>query len=323
MSKFYKRLIQPGRPADPTLTDATGLWTTRDHRLAKSSGIWPNGVIPIINYLVVGGGGGGGVGYTGGNSIGTGAGGGGGGITYGIFTLTTAQSVITINIGAGGAGGSGDGGNTTISLNSEIKSIGYGGGGGACAGSQYGANNSSLFPGNSGGSGGGGGGSNGVINAPGGAATQPSSIYGGLGNPGGASTPNLPAGMRGGGYGGGAGGGIVGTSGSGAYGKGILLGDALNSFPSDSYTSIFARGGADGSSAVTEQAGAANTGNGGDGSHTTGVTKSGGSGIAFVWWPEQYSNPSNITGTYTYNKENGYRIYKFTTNGTITSFLSI
>ena len=324
MSKFYKKLVQPGRPDDPTITSAAGLWTTRDHRLALASGIWPNGIIPEFNYLIIGGGG---AGARQQNYQGTGGGGGAGGLTYGSFsTEDTSTNVLTITIGAGGAGsdasGNGNNGsNTIISQGSLTRSIAYGGGGGGLGDDQYGGA-ASIHRGNNGGSGGGGSGSDGTFNGQGGSAIQPSSIYGGLGHSGGGVT--FPGGgSRTGGYGGGAGVGYTGTLGSRAYGNGISLTTAWTSFPTTAYSGNFAQGGADGGGAETsDTAGAANTGNGGDGGNTfNGGAVSGGSGIAFLWWSAQYSIPSNITGTYTYTKQNGYRIYKFTTNGTITLFL--
>ena len=274
-----------------------------------------------VQYLIVGGGAGGGN-QT--NYQGTGGGGGAGGLTYGSFSMRkTTDNVLAIAVGAGGTGGGNyygvNGGNTSISQGSLTRSVAYGGGGGAVGGDQYSAG-AHYYPGNSGGSGGGGGGANGAINAPGGSATQPSSPYGGLGNSGGSSTVKA-GGSRAGGYGGGAGGGYTGTLGSGAYGTGISLTTALSSFPSTSYPGYYAQGGADGrtNNDSTAQSGAANTGNGGDGGNIfNGTNSGGGSGVAFVWWKHiPYVEQPVITGTYTYTKENGYNIYRFTDTSVI------
>jgi len=270
-----------------------------------------------VSYLIVGGGGAGGRQQ---NYQGTGGGGGAGGLTYGSFSI---GDPLTITIGAGGSGSGGNGngnngGDTIILQGSLTRSIAYGGGGGGIGDDQYGGA-ASIHTGNSGGSGGGGSGSDGTFNGVGGSAIQPSSIYGGLGNSGGGV--GFPGGgSRTGGYGGGAGGGYTGTPRFHAYGNGISLTTALASFPTTTYSGNFAQGGADGGGAEgSDTPGAANTGNGGDGGNTfNGGAVSGGSGIAFLWWPDQYPIPSNITGTYTYTNENGYRIYKFITSGSIT-----
>lgn len=274
-----------------------------------------------VQYLIIGGGGGGGRQQ---NYQGTGGGGGAGGLTYGSFSMRkTTDNVLAITVGAGGAGGSGYGGNganTIISQGSATKSIGYGGGGGAIGDDQYNGAGSKR-DGSSGGSGGGGGGSDGTTNGQGGSAIQPSSIYGGLGNSGGASTVKS-GGARAGGYGGGAGGGYTGTLGSRAYGNGISLTTALASFPTTTYSGNFAQGGKDGGdqSAGTQQAGAANTGNGADGGNTfNGNGSNGGSGTAFLWWTQEYPfvELPVITGSYTYIRQNGYSIYRFTDSGSI------
>lgn len=277
-----------------------------------------------IQYLIIGGGGGGGPQY---NYQGTGGAGGAGGLTYGSFSMIkTNNNVLAITVGAGGTNSGQDygtnGGNTIIEQGSVTRSVAYGGGGGARGDDQYGGATSS-HPGAAGGSGGGGGGGNAGTSAAGGAATQSSSSYGGLGNSGGSATV-ISGGGRAGGYGGGAGGGYTGTPGSRAYGNGISLTTALASFPTTTYSGNFAQGGKDGGgtlSTATQQPGAANTGNGGDGGNTFNGSggSSGGSGTAFLWWPYyQYVEPPVITGPYTYTRENGYNIYRFTDSGSMT-----
>lgn len=310
MSKFYKRLVQPGRPTDPTLTGAPGLWNIRDHRLAQASGIWPNGVIPIINYMIVGGGGGGGYGglaYV--NPSGFGGGGGAGGLVISSITPVNITSVMQITIGSGGVGAtsvqsdSQNGSDTTITLNSVIKSIAYGGGAGG-TNAQASGTITNRLNGSNGGSGGGAGGYQLFGAGPGGNATQPTSIYGGYGNSGGSNPPGGGAGSGGG------------AGGAGIYNYPVIAGAGLsvNIANNSSYTATYATGGV-----PTGAAGSANTGNGGGGGSQGQLTgKSGGSGVAIVWWPATYIRPSIVTGTYTTVIENGYRIYKFTGNGTIT-----
>ena len=274
-----------------------------------------------VQYLIIGGGGGGGPQY---NYQGTGGAGGAGGLTYGSFSMRkTTDNVLAITVGAGGVNGEpgSNGGDTIIAQGSLTRSVAYGGGGGARGDDQYGGPSSS-HPGVAGGSGGGGAGGDGGTYALGGAATQPSSIYGGLGNSGGSAT-NIAGGSRAGGYGGGAGGGYTGTLGSRAYGNGISLTTALASFPTTTYSGNFAQGGKDGGSTLstgTQQPGAANTGNGADGGNTfNSIGSNGGSGTAFLWWPQEYPfvELPVITGPYTYIRQNGYSIYRFTDSGSI------
>jgi len=299
MSKFYKRLITANRPDDPTLTSAAGLWHVRDQRLSRASGIWPNGVIPTINYLVVGGGGGGG-GSTGGGGTGQGGGGGAGGLIIGSFGPTYNQPVLpygytlTIAIGGGGVGTAenqlaGNGGNSSVT-GQYLNLIGYGGGGGG----------GNSVQGAAGGSGGGGGGGYPGRSSPaaGGAATQPTSIYGGLGNPG-----NI------GDYAGGGGGGSGGLGSHGAT-AGTTYGGAgtyISVASGSSYSDTFAKGGG-----ILDYTG---YGTGGYPGQPSGVN--GKDGVVILWWPTTYNRPTNITGTYTTVIENGYRIYRFTGNGTI------
>ena len=323
MSKFYKKLVQPGRPDDPTLTSASGFWTGREHRLAQASGTWPNGIIPIINYLAIGGGGGGGP--ASGGTAGKGGGGGAGGLIFGSFGPTYKQSgsmvayTLTITVGAGGAGGAGSswGSNGTDStINGQFFTLGtlyaYGGGGGGAGGS--------IGSGNSGGSGGGGGGWNGGSgqNSYITSASQPTSTYGGYGNRGGYGGYGL-----GSGGGGGAGGqgqdnrilntstGVFGISQyntNGTGGPGLYVSVAGGS----TYSGTFGIGGG----AVGTTIGYGSGGGGGTTSAQSGGA--GNDGAVIFWWDLNYAAPSIITGTYTYIKENGYRIYKFASSGSIT-----
>lgn len=118
-----------------------------------------------VEYLIIGGGGGGS-----GNYYDDGGGGGAGGLVRGSTTLSATGYSIAIGNGGGVSGGAG--GNTTAF---SLTALGGGGGGGH------------RYSGNAGGSGGGGTGYYGADGRPyeGGAATQPGSASGGLGNPGG------------------------------------------------------------------------------------------------------------------------------------------
>jgi len=297
MSKFYKKLVQPGRPSDPAVTGAGGIWTSREQRLARASGIWPVGVIPTVNYLVVGGGGGGG-GSTQGAGTGQGGGGGAGGLITGSFGPTYNQPVssygytLTISIGGGGVGRSenqlaGNGGDSSVT-GQYLNLIGYGGGGGG----------GNSIQGAAGGSGGGGGGYYPSGGAAGGSPTQPSSIYGGLGNAG--SAGNYP----GGGGGGSGGPGTTGLNSGQSYGG---PGTYVSVGSGSSYSDTFAKGGG-----ILDYTG---YGTGGYPGQPSGVN--GKDGVVILWWPATYIRPSSITGTYTTVIENGYRIYRFTGNGTI------
>ena len=292
MSKFYKKLVQPGRPADPTITSAAGLWTTRDHRLAQASSIWPDGVIPNLNYLVVGGGGAGGDS----ESLDRGGGGGAGGLLNDTFTAYNANT-YTITIGAGGTavnGGLGNNGNNSVLSNGSTNIItAYGGGGGGFSSSN----------GRNGASGGGGGEGNGYN--LGGKGIYPGSTYISAPRQGydGGNAQTSP--FQGGGGGGAGGPGVGYTPGPGLY---------INIADGSTIAGTFSRG-----AAFLNEVTTANSGNGGQGSHYnfTGENHNGQAGVVILWWSASYNKPSIITGTYTYSKQNGYHIYKFTSSGSI------
>jgi len=296
MSKFYKRLVQPGRPDSPTTISAGGFWTIRDQRLARASGIWPDGVIPNLNYLVVGGGGAGGDSV----SLQRGGGGGAGGLLNDTFTAYNANT-YTITIGAGGTavndGSGNNGGNSVLSNGSTNIITAYGGGGGG-----YSPNN-----GNNGASGGGGGegGSSGGGYHLGGKGVYPGSTYINAPRQGydGGNAQNSP--FQGGGGGG-----------AGGPGVGLIRGPGLyiNIADGSTIAGTFAQGAGTLDEVIT-----ANSGNGGQGSHYnfTGENHNGQDGVVILWWSASYNKPSIITGTYTYSKQNGYHIYKFTGSGSI------
>jgi alpha-tubulin suppressor-like RCC1 family protein len=280
-------------------------------------------VTPTFDYLIVGGGGGGG-----GNR---GGGGGGGGYVEGIGYQVAFGQAITVTVGASGAAGTensngGNGGNSSISSAYGGTVTAYGGGGGA---NNFTATGGNSINGNNGGSGGGGG----MTNASsgfgiGGKGVYPGSSYvdsarqgtdGGAGSisdsngggGGGAFSQGVAAttsvggdGGRGrewrdgvtyaGGGGGGANGlGTGGTGGAGGGGNGVT-----------------------GSTAAV--AGGTNTGGGGGGGgagNTAGAA--GGTGVVILAYPTIYPAAST-TGTVVNTTGNGYRYYKFTTDGTIT-----
>jgi len=64
-------------------------------------------------------------------------------------------------------------------------------------------------------------------------------------------------------------------------------------------------------------AGTANTGGGGGG-RTSGDGKAGGSGIVIIRYPDTYPAAASTTGSPTVTNPTGYRVYKFTGDGSIT-----
>lgn len=324
MSKFYKRLVQPSRPSDPTSTSAAGFWSTRDQRLGKASDTWPNGVIPTINYLAIGGGGSGGN-ATEGGTISQGGAGGAGGLIVGSFGPTYKQPssiygyTLTITVGAGGqpipqssgaAGNPGNNGDNTTISGEFFNTLGIltaygggtGGGGNQSASGTYGA---------SGGSGGGQGGYTGGNTASGGSAIQPGSTYGGYGNSGGTSPTTLVS----------AGGGGAGSAASGSTaGAGLFVDVAGGS----SYATIYGRGGSPGTSRLSVVGTALGYGSGGNGgydgtAYPSNLGGPGANGVVIFWYNSNYVGASALTGTYTYSVQNGYRIYVFGyPGGTIT-----
>jgi len=313
MSKFIGKLIT-GSALYPSVSIASSgtVWTPKDQVQAKYSGNWPNNIIPVMNYLLVGGGGYGGAGTSYG---GTPGGGGGGGLQLGTFTmLTNISATVGLQIGNGGFGGSSQGqklgggaagsgayyggwspGSTVLSFSTYApigSKVAYAGGNGGVNGG-----------GGSGGSGGGAGsdnsGSGNGIGA-GGNYNGPGSIYGGYGGYGGGGSSSSQ------GAGGGAGGAAVGnTPGPGLY---------VNIADGSSYSGTFAAGGVGGSAVSTYGSNTGNGAGGGWGTYYGGEGTWSADGVAIFWWPAIYNHPFTITGNYTTSIENGYRIYKFTPN---------
>ena len=305
---------RPGTPADAMMrvnssTSSFEMYFNGAWSVIKELVVPP----PEIEYLVVAGGGGGGS-YRGG------AGGGGGFRTASGFAVSSGTS-ITVTVGAGGAGGTSgnQGAKGSDSVFSTITSTGGGFGGGA----------GGTTTGGSGGSGGGGtssGQAGGAGNTP---STSPSqgntggtgggfSGKYGAGGGGGASAVGSDGTTSAGGNGGaGTASSISGTSTTYAGGGG---GGAIFSAPSSSGG---AGGGGGSPTDSNGTAGTVNTGGGGGGANsiddsTVNNGGSGGSGIVIIRYADTYKEATSTTGSPTITVAGGYRVYKWTGNGTIT-----
>jgi hypothetical protein len=258
---------------------------------------------PTVEYLVIAGGGGGG--------FSNGAGGGGGG-AGGYRTATgfavAAGTPLTVTVGAGGPVSS----NGFDSVFSSITSIA----GGAGVGSGIG---------NSGGSGGGASGNGGT----GGPGTSGQGFAGGNGGSGG---------YQAGGGGGSGGVGEVGSGAGGTVGSAGGLGTASSitgspvTYASGGGGASFAvaaaartpGGGGKGAQSITSPTAGvdadANTGGGGGGGWTVGTTYAtlGGSGLVVIRYADSYAAATSTTGSPTITVAGGYRVYKWTGNGSIT-----
>ena len=248
-----------------------------------------------IEYLIVAGGGGGG-GHFGG-------GGGAGGLLSGTVSPSSGISYNVV-VGSGGSAGpafpsSARGGNGNQSSFSLIATTVVGGGGGGTR-TNCGAGTS----GRPGGSGGGGGNENGVAAGLGTA---------GQGNAGGSGFNN------GGNSAGGGGGGAVGTGGAAGNLTGGAGGTGLTSSISGSSVT-YARGGSGASGTVRgTTGGGANTGGGGAGGQSCGGGgDAGSSGVVIIRYPESFLPPASTTGNPTVTVTGGFRIYSFTSSGSIT-----
>jgi hypothetical protein len=268
-----------------------------------STNIAPLAAPPTVDYLVVGGGGGG-AGRVGG-------GGGAGGYLTGSASITAGtQYVITVGA-AGTAGGNngqgGNGGNTVV-----LGLTAYGGGGG----------NLESVAGSSGASGGGGG-------RPG-AAAGGAAIYGLQGNAGGQAGPSTD--RSGGGGGAGAPGATGNVSGTGGIGlQSSISGTALfygGGGGGSGWNTPAGSGGAGGGGAgVSSPSGSAgtsgtiNTGGGGGGGGYSGdgtMGGAGGSGIVILRYAATYPAATATTGSPTITVAGGYRVYTYTSSGSIT-----
>jgi hypothetical protein len=298
-----------------------------------------------VEYLSVAGGGGGGGGTSGTGS--TGGGGGAGGMLTSSANLTSGTS-LTITIGAGGAAGptisnngqvGTTGANTTI-IGTGINVDSFGGGGG---GARYGRTippGFSYFGGYNGGSGGGGGSGTASYDVPQ-DDTQALGVSG-QGNKGGKSKAHniYPS----------TGGGGAGSAGidAGAYGTPTNGGNGLQNSITGSSIYYAAGGGAGGNSNGVGLSGTGGSGDGGaytgapsfihnvgsngrvnkgdgaGGGASTGISGSGrnggtgGSGVVIVRWSDSFPIATSTTGSPTYTNVGGFRIYEFTSSGTIT-----
>ena len=268
-----------------------------------------------IEYLIVAGGG------AGGGGTHNGGGGGAGGLLTGTTSITPQTYVITI--GSGGLGNTGHGANGSNSSAFSLTAIGGGSGG----------STSNIPNGSLGGSGGGG--------SQGGAA-------------GGAGTAGQGFGGAGAWYAAGGGGGGAGYAVASGPGNsspytgglaGVSGGDGISSSISGIAT-YYAGGGGGGQRnafnvpqglggeggggnggtdpGVIGFAGAPNTGGGGGGlggnlgAGSAGTGGDGGSGIVIIRYPHTFIPAQATTGSTTYTVSDGYRIYTFTSSGSIT-----
>lgn len=298
MSDNPRNIIQ--RYYVPTSDNLRGVWNPKEQMQGKYAGDWTSGVINTVYYLVIGGGGSGG---NASNGVGRAGGGGAGGLVTGSFGPTYKQPggspyTLSIQVGLGGlspinesAARNGFVGSDTVVISQFLTTIAYGGGYGGGAGD-----------GGPGGSGGGGRGVSGGNGGAGGTSTQP---VGGFGNAGGVGFYTLGAG---GGGGAGGVGGAASLAGNGTAGPGKFINVANNS----SYSKTYAAGGAVGVSSSVYGSGGAGTTNYGD------KGGAGIQGVVILWWDKGYPNPSGVSGSYTYEIKNGYRVYQFTGDGTIT-----
>ena len=262
---------------------------------------------PTVEYLVVAGGGAGGYSY--------GGGGGAGGYRIGTGLAVTSDPYGTyaVTVGAGGpASSSSIQGKGQDSVFSTITSTG--GGGGAYDG----------VNGFTGGSGGGG-----SYNLKTGGAGNTPSTSPSQGNTGGNSGP------AGGNFGGGGGGaGAVGYSGTATYltaNGGIGLASSISGVSTyyagggggwtrNTGSTLGGTGGGGTGAGGVSAGGAAtiNTGGGGGASGGANPSGAGGSGIVIIRYADTYPAANATTGSPTITVAGGYRVYKWTSSGSIT-----
>ena len=283
-----------------TLLTATAATT---NKTATRTIIWNIlNALSSVEYLVVAGGGAGGVGD--GYGIGNGGGGGAGGFRTATGFPITTGTPITVTVGGGASQTAYDtqalaGNNSAFG---SIIALGGGGGGGTHGQNGY------KFLATAGGSGGGG-----STGAAWGAGTA------GQGNHGGGNAPGGTAAI----WGGGGGAGAAGNSGSGM----TVLNGGIGVSSSITGTATYYAGGggagfsgtnAAGGGGTSGVAGTANTGGGGgQGAGYTDTGLAGGSGIVIIRYADTYPVATSVTGA-TYTNPTGYRVYKWTSSGSIT-----
>jgi hypothetical protein len=244
-----------------------------------------------IEYLLVAGGGG--AYYQ--------AGGGGGGVLAGTLSANTvAQSTpYAVTIGAGGAG-------NTNGQDSTIFDLTALGGGGSVSGVGRGG----PF----------------AENAPAGDSQRNAGGHGdwSAGAGGGKATNGGTGGTKAGGGGGGGGAGTT-QAGNGGAGytssiSGATLTYAGGGGGAQSQSGTSGTGGAGGGGNggySSAQSGTAGRGGGGGASYTS-TAGSGGSGTIIIRYPDTYPVPTNVVGNSLYAVTGGYRIYGWTSSGSIT-----
>lgn len=310
MAKRYIGGIISATKPTININYASGIYNLTSQLGYIMDGIWPSKIPfpPTVEYLVVGGGGGGAPPNSG--NIGNGGGGAGGFLSNTNYTITASTSII-VTVGAGapivapslGAISS----NGSDSMFGSITSIGGG------SGRAYGTSNPSA-------NGGSGGGGTYDTTAPG-SGTAGQGYTGGLGYAGGA------------GYGGGGGGGAGGVGGNGGAsgGTGGIHKTSSISGTSTNYAGGggggVASGGTGGTSTGGGGAGGLSTsgsygttntgGGGGGGGGSSGTGSSGGSGIVIIRYSDIY-RAGATQGSPIITVSGGYRIYKFTSSGSIT-----
>jgi len=279
-----------------------------------------NSVTPVysgpstVEYLVVAGGGGGG------NRVYSAAGGGGGAGGYRTASgfSVASGSPITVTVGAGGA--SQVSGNDSVF--STISSAGGGKGGFYTGG---GTSNASA-----GGSGGGGNGSNTGDNVAGAGNTPSTSPSQGSNGGNGFNSSDFSAGGGGGASNVGSAG-TINTGGSGGGGTASSIsgssvtyagggGGGRGSNNVGSAGTGGSGGGGNGGSQSSGSNATTNTGGGGGGAAGGGtyVGGSGGSGIVIIRYADSFSAASATTGSPTITVAGGYRVYQWTSSGSIT-----
>lgn len=297
-----------------------------------------------VDYLAVAGGGGGGARYNYNFGALTAAGGGGaGGLLSGTATMNSGTT-YTVTIGSGGAGGNKlspvngtKGANTAISGTGLSTILCYGGG--------YGGGDNGQDA-NAGGNGGSGGAVGDASLYNGGRATgkgvYPGSSY--ISEPrqgydGGPENSSSGGGGPGGGGAGGAGNaqpaGYTGVGGAGGVGlQSSITGTAIYYAGGGGGGSRNNTGGAGGSGGGgagggntpgTGSAGTANTGGGGgagassqNGTETGNDGFAGGSGVVILRYADSAPAATSTTGSPTVTVSGGYRVYQFTSSGSIT-----
>ena len=272
------------------------------------------GKVSSVDYLVVAGGGGGA--GNGGGSYGGGGGGAGGYLSSAIGVTVGVALTVTVGAGGNGSPNSAQGSNGGNSVFSSITATGGGGGGydtgpsgtNGSSGGSGGGGAASGGVGGSGTSGQGFAGGNSLGAGPAGAGGGATAVGGagtsGVGGVGGAGAVNSISGSSTT-YAGGGGGGVylTGTGGAGGAGGGGKGGDA----------------GAGTGAAGTS--GTANTGGGGGGAAGGSSTRAGGnggSGVVIIRYPDYFADPASTTGSPTVTVAGGYKIYRWTSSGSIT-----